>query len=391
MFQLKNNHQNLTDENLLVEIHTDSAYRTEILTGGVEVIEKVFAEWTSLCEEGASNEPFFRPEWFAAFVKNFELEIVLLTVICGGKLRAVLPLMRQKATLHGVPARKLQGVSNLNTQRFDLIHGADETERKEIIAVLWKEIKKQKRWNVLEMRLVKTDSWLNDLLEFAEADNFKTGVWQMDSAPFVTLPQGDDKEYLVKKYFNELSQNRRKKIKKKMRQLKEIGNVEIVVTRGYRADLLQTYFDLESKGWKGRGGTAVTDDPQVAGLHDDFARAVAAKNALIIYEIKLNDITIAMYISIMYDRQTIGWKTSYDEKYAFYSPGNLIEWEVLCGCIRNGSPELDQLSPATYNKSLWSSGEYGHAAFYIFQRGIIGSLLWNWKFSVISRLRKLKK
>ena len=74
----------------------------------------------------------------------------------------------------------------------------------------------------------------------------------------------------------------------------------------------------------------------------------------------------------------------------FYSPGNLIKWEVLCGCMRSGSTELDQLSPATYNKSLWSSGEYQHAAFYIFQRGIIGSLLWNWKFTVIKYLRKFK-
>ena len=217
--------------------------------------------------------------------------------------------------------RNLQAVVNLNTQRFDLIHGADETERKKIIEVLWKEIKKQKRWNVLEMRLVKTDSWLGDLLALAAGENYKTGVWQMDSAPFVTLPQGEDKENLIEKYFNGLSQNRRKKIKKKARQLKESGKVEFVVTHGYRADLLQTYFDLESRGWKGRGGTAVTDDPQVAGLHDDFARAVAAKNALIIYEIKLNDKTIAMYISIMFDEKTIGWKTSYDEEYAFLFTG----------------------------------------------------------------------
>ncbi|HEX9961936.1 MAG TPA: hypothetical protein VGB00_13460, partial [Pyrinomonadaceae bacterium] len=135
---------------------------TEILVGGVEIIGKIFTEWTALCEEGASNQPFFRPEWFASFVKNFEHEFMLLTVRRGGKLSAVLPLVKKTGKLHGVPARKLQAVFNGNTQRFDLIHGADESKRKETIEALWKEIKKQGNWDVLEMRLVQKDSWLKD-------------------------------------------------------------------------------------------------------------------------------------------------------------------------------------------------------------------------------------
>jgi len=387
----KDNNRDFTAEkSSAIESHEKSVFQTEILTGGIEVIEKVFAEWTALCEEGASNEPFFRPEWFAAFVKNFENEILLLTVRRGGKLRAVLPLVRKNGNLDGVPVRKLQAVFNLQTQRFDLIHGCDETEREDIVKAVWKEIKKQSKWNVLEMRLVKKDSWLKDLIAVAERENYRTGIWKMDSAPFVSLPQADDKEKLIDQYFKSLSKNRRQLLKKKLRYLEEFGKVEFVVTRGYSAELMGKYFELESQGWKGRGGTAVTDDPNAVKLHDDFARAVAEKNALFIFELKLNDQTIAMYISIMYDRQTVGWKMSYDERYARFSPGNLLFREVLSECMRNGSPELDQLSPATYNKSMWATGEYEHAAFYVFRKGVLGWLLWKWKFSLISRLRKFR-
>ena len=107
--QLKNNRSSLTGENLPVEFSMNSAYQTEIATGGVEIIEKISAEWTVLCEEGASNEPFFRPEWFTAFVKNFELEIILLTVRCGGKLRAVLPLMQKKVKSPRCSGEKFTG------------------------------------------------------------------------------------------------------------------------------------------------------------------------------------------------------------------------------------------------------------------------------------------
>ena len=378
------------EKSRLVEI-TKEPFQTEILSGGVEIIEKIFDEWIELCEEGACNEPFFRPEWFVAFVENFEKEIQLLTVRSGGKLRAVLPLVKRKGNLHGIPVRSLEALYNLNTQRFDLIHGADESERKGILKAVWKEIKRQSKWQILEMRLVKNDSWLNDLLAVAESENYRTGIWQMDSAPFVALPQGEDKEKLINEYFSGLKKHFRQDLKRRLNRLKEQGAVEFVFTRGYQSELMQKYFELEARSWKGRGGTAVACDPKVVKLHDDFARAVGAQNALFIYELKLDGKTIAMSLNILFDRKTIFWKTSFDEEYKRFSPGNLLIKEFLADAIRNDSSELDMLSPATDYKKVWASGEHEHAALYVFQPGILGWLLWNWKFSVISRLRKFKK
>jgi CelD/BcsL family acetyltransferase involved in cellulose biosynthesis len=377
------------EKSRLIEIPRES-FQTEILSGGVESIEKIFDDWIELCEEAACNEPFFRPEWFVAFVENFEKEIQLLTVRRGGKLRAVLPLVKRKGNLHGVPVKSLEAVYNLNTQRFDLIHGADETERKEIVKAVWKEIKGQPKWRILEMRLVKKDSWLNDLLALAESENYRTGVWQMDSAPFIELPQAENKEKLIEEYFKGSRKHQRQELNRRLRRLKELGEVEFVVTRGYSQELMQTYFELEAKGWKGRGGTAVTDDERVSKLHHDFARAVAAKNALFIYELKLDGKTIAMSANIIYGKQAVHWKTSYDEEYSRYSPGNLLFREFLSDCIRKDLSEIDFLSPAAAYKKFWASGEREHAAFYVFQPGVLGSLLWNWKFQLINSLRKFK-
>ena len=362
----------------------------KISIGGVEVIEKFFDEWTELCEEGASNEPFFRPEWFAAFVANFEKEIILITVRRGKKLRAVLPLVKKSGKLHGLPVKKLQAVFNLNTMRFDLIHGADQTEREEIVKAVWNEIKKQTEWNVLEMRLARKDSWLNDLLAIAEKENYPTGIWQMDAAPIVRFPRADVKEKIIEEYFKGLKKQFRQDLKRRLRRLKELGKVEFVLTRGYRTELIQKYLELEAKGWKGQAGTAADCDPNAAQLHHDFARAIAAKDALFVYELRLDDKTIAMSVNIMYDRQTVFWKTSFDEEYRRYSPGNLLIQEFLADCIRNGSPELDMLSPSTAYKRVWASGEREHVGFYVFQRGFFGHVLWRWKFFVISRLRELK-
>ena len=383
----------LIDQTAKNEARFETDFGAEVLRGDFTLIKKMSAEWANLCEEGASSEPFFRPEWFTAFVKNFEDEILLLTVRRGGKLRAVLPLVRKIGFLHGVPTRKLQGVFNLQSQRFDLVHGADESEREAIVNSLWKQIKNLKSWDVFETRLVKKGGWLADLLRLAETENYQTGFWQMDAAPFVSLPTKDDKnrEILIADYFKNLSKNRRKLISKNRRHLEEIGKVETCLTRDYSPELMEKYFALEAGGWKARAGTAVTCDEKSLRLHDDFARAAAEKNALFVHELKLDGATIAMYLSIMFDRKTIGWKMSYDEKYAKYSPGNLLFIEVLNECLRQNSPELDQLSPATYNKTLWANGVYEHDALYIFQRNPAGWLLHKWKFSIIGRLREFKK
>ncbi|HYP49344.1 MAG TPA: GNAT family N-acetyltransferase, partial [Pyrinomonadaceae bacterium] len=130
------------------------------------------------------------------------------------------------------------------------------------------------------MRLVKKDSWLNDLLVLADAENYKTGIWQMDGAPFITLPHGADKEKIIGQFYKSLRKHLRNELCRRRRRLEEQGKVEFLVTRSYSPELLQKYFELEAKSWKGRGGTAVTDDEKVAKLHHDFARAVAAKDAL---------------------------------------------------------------------------------------------------------------
>lgn len=365
--------------------------QTEAVIGGTEVIAEIFEDWSNLCEEGECNEPFFTPEWFTCFVKNFEDEILLLTVRRSKKLLAVLPLVKKTGHLHGVSARKFQAVFNPNTPRFDIIHGSDESERKEIVEALWKEIKKQSNWDFLEARLVKKDSWFNDLLALAERENYGTGIWEMDSAPFIKLPVGVDKEKLIEEFFKGSRKHLRQELNRRLRRLKELGEVEFAITREYSPEMMQRYFELEAKGWKGRARTAVTNDPKVVELHDNFAQEIAAKNQLYVYELKLDGKTIAMSINIMSEKQTVHWKTSYDEEYARYSPGNLLFREFLSDCIRNNSQEIDFLSPATPNKKFWASGEREHVAFYIFQRGIFGSLLCKWKFSVISSLRKYKK
>ncbi len=362
---------------------------TTTIRGGIEIIGAIAAEWIELCEEGASNNPFLRPEWFSSFVKNFDSEIELITVRCDGKLRALIPLVSKRSRIHGLPVRNLQAVFNLNTPRFDLIHGADESQRSQVVEALWGEMKKNSAWDMIEIRLVKKDSWLTDLLVLAAGEKYPTGIWPMDGAPFIDLPENND-GHGTENYFKGPRQHFGKELDRRTRRLSELGQVEFHVTNEYSVDLIKRYLDLENTGWKGRGGTSAVLDKNVAALHHDFASAIEPNGHLHAYELRLNGRTIAMSLNVRTGNQMFHWRTSFDEAYSKYSPGNLLFRKLFFDCLAQNVGKIDFLSPSTPNKLTWATGEREHVAFYIFQRSFRGWLVQGWKFSVIDRIRKIR-
>jgi len=362
---------------------------TMTIKGGIEIIGAIAAEWIELCEEGASNDPFLRPEWFLSFVKNFDTEIELVTVRSGGKLRALLPLISKRGNIHGIPVRNLQAVFNLNTPRFDLVHGADESQRIQIIEALWGEIKKRSAWDMIEIRLVKKDSWLDDLLVIAASEKYPTGIWPMDNAPFIELPESVD-SHGVEIYFKGPRKHFGKELDRRTRRLSELGQVEFHVTNEYSFDLIKRYLDLENLGWKGCGGTAAVLDKNATALHHDFACASELNGHLHAYELRLDGKTIGMSLNVRTGNTMFHWRTSFDEAYSKYSPGNLLFRKLFFDCLAQNVDEIDFLSPSTPNKLTWATGEREHVAFYIFQRGFTGWLVRGWKFSVIDRIRRIR-
>jgi CelD/BcsL family acetyltransferase involved in cellulose biosynthesis len=365
-------------------------YESSIIFGRVSEIESLADEWRELCDEGACGEPFFRPEWFQAYLTNFESEILLITVRNKGRLRAVLPLIKGRTSMHGLPLTTLGAASNLNTPRFGLIHGTDEAECAGITKAIWQELCKVSAWHAIELRLVKQDSWLNDLVKEAADDHHQTGVWKMDAAPFIELPRSADGSDAIKQFFQGSRKHFGRELDRRERRINEVGNVRSVVTHDFSTDLIERYFDLELRGWKGRAGTASVQDTYSMGLHRDFARSAAENGTLHAYELMLDDTTIAMSLNILAGSTMYHWRTSYDEAYSKYSPGNLLFRKLFFDCIDNGVGEIDFLSPSTPNKRAWSTGEREHVAFCIFRPGVAGHLGWAWKFMVISRLRKFK-
>ena len=164
----------------------------------------------------------------------------------------------------------------------------------------------------------------------------------------------------------------------------------LMVERHFSQETIDRYLELESRGWKGRAGTAAVQDEKASALHAEFARSMAREGKLSIYELLLDSRTIAMSINIRSNEKLIHWKTTYDEEYSRFSPGNLLFNRLLMDCSADGTEEIDFLCPELPYKTVWATGAREYVALYIFRPSMIGWISWIWKFRIITHLRSLK-
>ncbi len=124
-----------------------------------------------------------------------------------------------------------------------------------------------------------------------------------------------------------------KKLKEYRRQLRRLGDEAPVSFREARtpedvAAALDRFLELEARGWKGRGGSAMRGNPeQFAFVRDLFGRRAEKGEARII-ELFVGDEPVAAGLVLQAGRQAWFYKIAYDERRARWSPGVQLTLEL---------------------------------------------------------------
>ena len=127
-----------------------------------------------------------------------------------------------------------------------------------------------------------------------------------------------------------LSSGSRSKLRQEHRRLEKEGPITLhsVEDPEGLAAALETYLDLEAKGWKGRAGTAIPSSPAETEFMRGVTRNLGAQGRVRIDELKLGERVIAS--SITYRNGSSAWyaKISFDEEFAKNSPGSQLVIKV---------------------------------------------------------------
>lgn len=128
-----------------------------------------------------------------------------------------------------------------------------------------------------------------------------------------------------------LSGKKRKELRRLRARLESEGAIafETLADERALADWIADFLTLESSGWKGRAGTALASD--VAG-RAFFAQALEnafARGALRFSRLTHGGRPIAMIVNFIERGDIYSFKIAHDEEFARYSPGVMLEIELM--------------------------------------------------------------
>lgn len=149
-------------------------------------------------------------------------------------------------------------------------------------------------------------------------------------------PSVDAETYLS----HAIAGKKRKELRRQERRLFESGRVtyDELAPSGDLEAWLDEFVALEERGWKGRIGTALRADPAALTVFREMARGAFARGSWMTLALRLDGRAIAMKCNLRAGPGAVAFKIAYDEAYARFSPGVLLEIEQVRRLHCAGAP-----------------------------------------------------
>lgn len=159
-------------------------------------------------------------------------------------------------------------------------------------------------------------------------------------------------------YEQTIRKKKRKEIKRLQSRLAELGHVETArFGPGDDLDLWAGQFlALERSGWKGRAGSALANTPGTERFFRDALSGARDAGRLELLRLAVDERPIAMLVNFLAAPGSFSFKIAFDEAFARFSPGVLIQLENLAILARNDIAWMDSCAVENHPmiNSLWA-------------------------------------
>lgn len=285
-------------------------------------IDGLEAEWTALA--GVASEPnAFAEHWFvAASLRTLAkgADVRLLEVRCGERLIGLLLVESSKGYAR-LPVRIVQNWAHDQMFLYTPLVAAGE-ERAFWAAVL--ETLDEAPWahGLLHLRgLVEDGPVHRGLLDARDGVTVHREV-----RAFLASDLSPDAYYE-----QAVRQKKRKEIRRLKNRLAELGPV-LARTLDDAVELdawCSAYLALEKAGWKGEAGSALAGNSESEAFFRETVHAAWRAGRLEFLRLDVGETCIAMLVNFLTPPGSFSFKTVFDEAWARFSPGVLIQLENL--------------------------------------------------------------
>jgi CelD/BcsL family acetyltransferase involved in cellulose biosynthesis len=282
-----------------------------------------YAQWTSLSRASGGYNPFAEDWCMRAALQNLEIKGSVELAIAktpSGQWLGVLPIARAE-NFGRLPVRNQYSwhVSNQFIGGPLILPGAEKLFWAALLAALDQHAS---RSPLLHLRqLAADDSHVQALYAICNEQRRPMHIVQWhDRAAF--YPISGDMAYPAKSRKKAAS-----RLRSLLRRLEEDMGSVIVETPADSASVVRwvdEFLQLESKGWKGKAGSALMTQKASAAFFKNMLIGAHQAGQLQARSLYAGDICLAMNAYFTNGMRGFGFKMAYDEAYAAYAPGQLL-------------------------------------------------------------------
>ncbi|MGH8506878.1 MAG: GNAT family N-acetyltransferase [Stenotrophobium sp.] len=339
---------------------------------GLPALEGLAPEWEAMVARGRLT-PLTGPAWVLAHARAYERTDRVAAVYArrGGQLIAVLPLVRERSWMRGLPVRLLRSAAGHACLRFD-VSAEGEAWNAAVAAAMFRCLAEWKGWDCFMMREVPCRGFAEAVQAAAAAAGYLAGRRASMRSRYL-----DPTTYCPKPEL-------RRELRRRRRRLDELGRVEFQTLTEASPERLHELFRLEASGWKGRhGGNAVLrkGERQVR-FFLDLAAAAAAQGQFRLHRLLCRGELVAAALGLCGAGGFYLVKICYDERYAKYGPGNLVIEAIIQQCQAENRTRFDFTGEDYPYKRDWTPLTLEQAFLYVFRPGLLGGALHRLKFGL---------
>jgi CelD/BcsL family acetyltransferase involved in cellulose biosynthesis len=303
---------------------------------------------------GGSDDPTLAPEWLELWWRHFGTpgtDRALALISPAGDTVGVLFTRLETERYSRLPVRTIRSWVNSHAQRASLILRCDENAAARAVMLHW--IRTGSQWDFLRLQGLPDGTFARALLDQARILRCCGNVAREWGHSRLVLDRSWDSYY-----FHVVSPNTRREVERQGRRLDQLGVVSWAlhespeaVAAGY-----DDFISVEAQSWKRSAGEVVAGNPAVAGFYRDVTRTFAATGQATVAVLRLDDAPICAALVLTTPRRILTLKTSFDERFAKYSPGSQAFKRLIARAVDQGFKEFDFYGKMAFSQR-WTKDE----------------------------------
>ena len=302
---------------------TDNNYSIKVVQD-LEEFRKLKDIWDSLVERHGLYTPWLSWDWFDLFIKYFVKDgtLLILLVYKSDEIAAIIPLAIAERKYKGLlKARIVQFISNMHSpvSSFIFSDSCIESQRAIVERIVRYFHDEYTDWDILEFeKIPEENNFYSAFTNAISGVSLKNrtyphkGDWYLDGI-----------SYSFAEYFKGLPRIHRKDTNRNKRRLQGKGNLTFYLKSdtGDLENYLDLYSEVRGKSWK-----AAEKD---SGFLREVTKLFAEKGWLRLAFLFFNGAPIACDKWMVWNRIGYAWDGLYDLEFSNYSPGKVLESEII--------------------------------------------------------------